>query len=315
MAGKPLLRVHAPAKINLSLRVLGVAADGDHELRTVFQSIDLHDTLTFRERTGPFSLSSDDVTCPTDDTNLAWRAADTIARAAGSAGPPRDIEIHIAKRIPMAAGLGGGSSDAAAVLRGFAALWGVRVPPERMRAMAAALGADVPFFLEGGTVLGVERGDRLFRLVDQRPAWVALLVPPFGVSTKEAYAWHDEMVRLPPSTRRGFGATGKADTSETRGVVAAVVSGFRGTDLPETGNDLQPAVALRHPEIDEIVSELTRAGAAYAAMSGSGSAVFGLFGTRAAAARAAKAAASRGRGRAVVTRFVNRVRYQTLAGL
>ena len=124
-------------------------------------------------------------------------------------------------------------------------------------------------------------------------------MPPFGVSTKEAYAWHDESVgsvRLQPNNpavHRQAGAPG---------------------NLPELGNDLQPAVARHHPEIEEMIAELNRGGAAYAAMSGSGSAVFGLFGTRAAAARAARAAATRGRGRAVVTRFVNRVRYQALAG-
>jgi 4-diphosphocytidyl-2-C-methyl-D-erythritol kinase len=275
---KALLRVRAPAKINLSLRVLGTAPGGYHELRTVFQSVALHDTLTFRERTGPFRLECDDPACPADETNLVWRAAETIARAAGGAGAPRDIVIRIAKRIPMQAGLGGGSSDAAAALRGFAALWGVQIPRERMHAIASALGADVPFFLEGGTALGLERGDVLFGLMDAPVAWVTLVLPAFGISTREAYGWWD------------------ASGSFGDGVV----------------NDLQPAVVRHHPEIGRIVAALEGRGAKPAAMSGSGSAVFGLFSTRIAAQNAARALATRSR-RAIVTRTVNRVRYQTLA--
>jgi 4-diphosphocytidyl-2-C-methyl-D-erythritol kinase len=297
MRRRTLLRVAAPAKVNLSLRVLGTYADGYHELRTVYQSIGLHDTLTFEERRGPFGMTCDDPTIPCDSSNLVWRAAEAIARAAGGAGAPRDITIHLTKRIPAKAGLGGGSSDAAAVLRGFAGLWRVRIPRERMRAIAAPLGADVPFFLEGGTALGLGTGALLFQLVDQPPAWVTVIVPPFGVSTREAYAWFDEdggPVRPTPDA---------ADR---------LASG--GARLPESGNDLQPAVARRHPEIPELTRALLRTGASYAAMSGSGSAVFGLFDARAAAARAGRRLASSGR-RAIVAPFVNYLKYQTLAGV
>lgn len=297
MAARRLLRIHAPAKINLSLRVLGTAADGYHQLRTVFQAIDLHDTLIFEERPGPFSLACDDPACPADEANLVWRAAETIARAAGGAGPPRDILIRIAKRIPTQAGLGGGSSDAAAALRGFAALWRVRIPRDKMRAMAATLGADVPFFLEGGTALGLERGDLLFPLVDRPAEWVTLVIPSFGVSTKEAYAWFDEDAPANPAPRV---ATRVADPR------APLV-------LPETVNDLQAPVVRHHPELQRIIARLVRAGASHAAMSGSGSAIFGLFATRASAARAANGLGAR-RTRGLVTQFVNRLKYQALAG-
>src|SRR5688572_2509598 len=116
MAGK-LFKVRAPGKINLSLHVVGVRADGYHELRTIFQSIALHDTLTIRGRNGPFALQCDDPACPADRTNLVWRAAECAWAAAGRRGVLRDVEIHLAKRIPLQAGLGGGSSDAAATLR------------------------------------------------------------------------------------------------------------------------------------------------------------------------------------------------------
>ncbi|MCC7418570.1 MAG: 4-(cytidine 5'-diphospho)-2-C-methyl-D-erythritol kinase [Acidobacteria bacterium] len=285
--------MRAPAKINLSLRVLGVSNDGYHDLRTVFQSIDLHDTLTFEQSPGPFRLICSDRSCPEGETNLVWRAADAIARAAGGAGPPRDIAIRLEKRIPMQAGLGGGSSDAAAVLRGFAALWGVQIPRERVQAIAARLGADVPYFLEGGAALGLGRGDLLFALADPPPAWVALVLHPFGVGTKEAYAWFD--------ARRGP-ARQPPPLAARAGIV-----------VPEAGNDLQAAVAARHPQIEQTTADLVRAGALYASMSGSGSAVFGLFATRVAAARAARRCALGGRRRALVVRCLNRAQYQALA--
>jgi 4-diphosphocytidyl-2-C-methyl-D-erythritol kinase len=291
-----LLRVRAPAKINRSLRIVGTAADGYHDLRTVFQSLALHDTLTFRERSGPFGLECDDSACPTDERNLVWRAAEAIARAAGGAGAPRDIVIRLAKRIPMQSGLGGGSSDAAATLRGFASLWGVDVPRDRLHALAASLGADVPFFLEGGTALGLDRGDLLFALIDAPAAWVTLVLPAFGVSTKDAYGWWDS------HASRGSQGSWGSQGSGSRGSQAGV----------DEVNDLQAAVVSRHPEIGRIVSGLLRQGARHAAMSGSGSAVFGLFSTRRAAEDAARALAGRTR-RTMVTRTANRVNYQRLA--
>ena len=276
------MRVRAFAKINLSLRVLGIRADGYHELRTIFQTIALYDTLTIRARRGPFVLRCDDPSCPADQSNLVWRAADAVWAAARRRGPLRDLEISLVKRIPMQAGLGGGSSDAAATLRALATLW--RVREAAVTPLALALGADVPYFLEGGTVLGLDRGDLLYPLADYPPAWVALVLSDFGVSTIEAYRWWDEQGGVPRGSADG-------------GV-----------------NDLQPPVAARHPEIAQIVARLERAGAFHAAMSGSGSAVFGLFASRAAAERAARALGGRTR-RAVITRTLNRATYQRLAGI
>ena len=119
------MRVRAFAKINRSLRVLGTRPDGYHELRTIFQSIALHDTLTIRAIRGPFRLTCDDPACPVDDTNLIARAAARMWRAAGRRGAPRDVAIDLRKRIPMQAGLGGGSSDGAAALRALARRWRV----------------------------------------------------------------------------------------------------------------------------------------------------------------------------------------------
>jgi 4-diphosphocytidyl-2-C-methyl-D-erythritol kinase len=183
------VRVRAFAKINRSLRVLGTRADGYHELRTIFQSIALHDTLTVRATRAPFTLTCDDPACPVDGTNLIARAAAAMWQAAGRRGEPRGVAIDLTKRIPMQAGLGGGSSDAAAALRALAKRW--RVADVEVRDAAAALGADVPYFLEGGAVLGLRRGDLLFPLIDPPPAWVVLVLPDFGVSTGDAFAWFD----------------------------------------------------------------------------------------------------------------------------
>jgi 4-diphosphocytidyl-2-C-methyl-D-erythritol kinase len=290
------MRVRAFAKINRSLRVVAVRADGYHELRTIFQSIALHDTLTFRQTRGPFELTCDDAACPTDETNLIRRAAATMWRASGRDGPPRGVAIDLRKRIPMQAGLGGGSSDAAAALRVLAKRW--RVADAKVRAAAASLGADVPYFLEGGTMLGLDRGDLLFPLHEPASAWVVLVLQDFGVSTKDAFGWFDSAsgTRTPARGRRSSRAPRAFE-----GIAAEMV------------NDLEAPVVERHPEIARIISALQRAGATQAAMSGSGSAVFGLFSVRSAAITAMKrlAAAS---SRTILTRTLNRQTYERLAG-
>jgi 4-diphosphocytidyl-2-C-methyl-D-erythritol kinase len=184
------IQVRAPAKLNLSLELVGVRGDGYHELRTIFQSIALHDTLTIRRHRGPFALQCEDPVCPADRTNLVWRAAECAWRAAARRGAMRDVEIHLAKRIPVQSGLGGGSSDAAATLRALGIVW--RLNEGTLRELARSLGADVSYFLEGGTVLGLDRGDCLYPLADRPSAWVTLVIPSFGVSTKDAYTWWDE---------------------------------------------------------------------------------------------------------------------------
>jgi 4-diphosphocytidyl-2-C-methyl-D-erythritol kinase len=273
------MRVRAFAKINRSLRVLGTRADGYHELRTIFQSIALHDTLTIRAVRGPFRLTCDDPACPVDGTNLIARAAAAMWAASGRRGAPGGVAIDLKKRIPMQAGLGGGSSDAAAALRALGKRW--RVAGPKIREAAVALGADVPYFLEGGAVLGLDRGDLLFALAEPAPAWVVLVLPDFGVSTKDAFGWFDRSLER--------------------------------AALPEMVNDLEGPVVARHPEIGRIISALRRQGASQASMSGSGSAVFGLFSGRPAATRAAARLSSPVR-RVLVTRTLNRQRYQTLAG-
>ena len=276
------VRVKAFAKLNLSLRIVGVRPDGYHELRTVFQSIALHDTLSFRPvknvkgGAGEVRIECDDPTCPADRTNLVWRAAEKLWAATRRREPMPCIAVRIAKRIPMQAGLGGGSSDAAAAIRALSAIWRVRLSGDRLLQLAAELGADVPFFLHGGTVLGIERGDVLIPQHDVPPAWVVVVVPGFGVDTADAYKWFDH--------RRGGG--------------------------PALANDLEQPVAAHYPEIARLVQDL-RDDATQAGMSGSGSAVYGLFARRVAADQAARRLDGAGR-RVFLTRTLDRADYAKL---
>jgi 4-diphosphocytidyl-2-C-methyl-D-erythritol kinase len=262
-AALPAIRVRAHAKINLNLRVLARREDGYHDLRTVFQALALHDSLTFVARPGPFDLQSSDVHLPADSTNLVWRAAELLWRHLRRDGPPRDVAVRLDKRIPMKAGLGGGSADAAAALLGFARLWDPQLAPADLAALGRQLGADVPFFFTGGAALGLGRGDEIYPLVDLPRLGVLLVVPRFDVSTADAYRWLDE--------ERAEGRVGQVGH---RSMIPACTWPFPACEI---ANDFEPVVAARHPEIAEIVRALEASGAAAASMTGSGSAVFGLF--------------------------------------
>jgi len=258
--------VRAHAKINLDLRVLGPRADGYHELRTVFQSIALHDVIECVAREGPLTIECAAAGVPLDGSNLVWRAAEALWRALRRPTPVRDVVIRLEKHIPLQAGLGGGSTDAAATLMALAALWKVPVRPAQLTDVAATLGADVPFFLSGGTALGLGRGDEVYPLADLARHWIVLLVPGFGVSTADAYNWYDSERDL----SRGAGAREPQH-----------VPGPWPSRAAQMINDLEAPIARHHPEIDQMRTALRRAGALAAAMSGSGSAVFGLFQKRA----------------------------------
>jgi 4-diphosphocytidyl-2-C-methyl-D-erythritol kinase len=285
------VRIRSYAKINLTLRVLGRRPDGYHDLRTVFQTVALHDTLTLAPRRGPFVLTCATPSVPLDDSNLIAKAAAALWRAIGRAGAPHGVAIALTKRIPLQAGLGGGSSNAAATLRALASIWRARLSDADLLAIAASLGADVPFFLRGGTALGVDRGDRTYRLPDFPPASVAIVLPDFGVSTADAYRWFAE-TRGATDAGGDLIEAGKAHrmTRPARRLRATAATLPAGWPYPaeETTNDLERPVINRYPEIGAIKRRLLREGAVYAAMSGSGSAVFGLFSSQAAADRATR---------------------------
>ena len=283
----------AHAKINLDLRVLGMRPDGFHELRTVFQAISLHDTVTCIPRPGPFALECETAGVPLDSTNLVWRAAAALWRSLRRDGPLRDMAVRLDKRIPLQAGLGGGSADAAATLIGLARSWRVPVRPSQLTDVAAVLGADVPFFLAGGTALGLGRGDEIYPLADLPRHWVVLLIPGFGVSTADAYGWYDnerDMARTQPAREPQH------------------VPGPWPSRAAQMINDLEAPIARHHPEIDQMKAALRRAGALAAAMTGSGSTVFGLFQKRLEAVRAVEGLSGSG-WRVLLTESLGRGEY------
>ena len=269
MASK--VRLLAYAKINLRLDILGRRPDGYHELRTIFQTISLHDTLEL-ERTSQrgIVLSTDHPTLPTGRDNLVRRALDALGRELRLRG---GLRARLSKRIPVARGLGGGSSDAAAALIGLLRLTGRKLPLARLIEIAAGLGADVPFFLFGGRALGVGRGDEIYPLPDE-PKRTVVVVSPSGiaVNTRDAYRWVS--LRL------------------TKRVAASKLCSFCAlcwSPLGGVSNDFEAAVFSRHPRLGTIRRALLQRGAAEASLAGSGSAVFGIYRNPAQARRAAQA--------------------------
>jgi 4-diphosphocytidyl-2-C-methyl-D-erythritol kinase len=232
---------------------------------------------------------------PLDQGNLVWQAASALWKALGRSGVPCDAVVTIDKKIPMQAGLGGGSADAAAALLSLARLWG-GAPLTLLREVGSSIGADVSFFLSGGTALGLGLGEEIYPLVDLPPHWIVIVHPPFGVSTAEAYAWYDD-----------DRSAGLKETRELQ--VLPVPWPSRAAQMI---NDLEPPVVRRHPEITGLKIALREAGAVASAMSGSGSAVFGLFRSRAAAAKAVKPLA-KGGNRALLTRTITRAEYERRA--
>ena len=257
----------AHAKVNLDLRVLGTRADGFHELRTVFQTIDLHDTLTcVAARRVRAALPHVRRTAGRLQPGVA-RGGIALegARAGGGASRHRR---RARENDPNGGGAWRRQRRCCRGPRRAGRLWG-GVPVTLLREVASGIGADVAFFLSGGTALGLGRGEEIYPLVDLPPHWVVVVRPPFGVSTAEAYAWYDE-----------DRTAGLKEPRELQ--ILPVPWPSRAAQMV---NDLEPPVVRRHPEISALKAALKEAGALAAAMSGSGSAVFGLFRSRSAAAR------------------------------
>ena len=271
----------APAKINLGLRVLNRGSDGYHELRTIFQTISLADQLRVTYDPGgdeEVALDCDNASLSTRN-NLAVRAAESLLRAGGW---PGNVAIELKKLIPAGAGLGGGSSDAAAVLLALRRLLKPRPHPEMLAEVAAELGSDVPFFLQGGTALGLGRGEDVYPLPDQPRRWLVLVAPEVFVSTPEAYrALWKSRARLTAPQRQhiinGFRAS----------IAASEESGsLDPAKLPV--NDFESVIFQQFPLLRKWKKRLIEAGASVAMMSGSGSAVFGVFSSRRRARAACK---------------------------
>jgi 4-diphosphocytidyl-2-C-methyl-D-erythritol kinase len=289
------------AKINLDLRVLHKRADGYHELRTVFQTISLADRIEIEytpARRTEITLEAD-IDIP---GNLVVRAARAVCDTARTTGL---IHFHLHKQIPMGAGLGGGSSNAAAVLLALPALAGKTLDPVVLSQIGAELGSDVPFFLHGGTALGIGRGTELYPLPDAPAMRGVVVCPAVHVSTPEAYR----------GLRRALTTeAGDFDTGTFQLFVWCLGEKCRTTDwrsLPV--NDFETSVFRQHPRLLEIKKRLARSGASPAMMSGSGAALFGLFESREAAARAAQAFTSNRpnpENRIFQVRLIDRRRYR-----
>ncbi|MFM8524075.1 MAG: 4-(cytidine 5'-diphospho)-2-C-methyl-D-erythritol kinase [Cyanobacteriota bacterium] len=280
------LIVHAPAKINLHLEVLGLRPDGFHELAMVMQSIDLADTLELRPTAdAAIRLVCDQTELPTDGNNLIVRAGELLRSRSGL--PELGARIQLHKRIPIGAGLAGGSSDAAATLIGLNRLWGLNLPMPALLDMAAELGSDVPFCLNGGTQLCFGRGDVLEAVT--APAALALGVlliknPTVSVSTPWAYGRCRE--RCSERDLQGEAAFAERRRELRQGTLLDALQ--RGEALPPIRNDLQTVVAPEVKSVRQGLALLEQApGVLAVAMSGSGPSLFAVFPSAAAAAEAA----------------------------
>ena len=251
------IELSATAKVNLALEILGRRADGYHEIVTVVQAVELSDRIVLEE-IDSLDLRIAHREVPRDASNLALRAALALREAAGVENGAR---ISLDKRIPVAAGLGGGSADAAAVLLGLNRLWRLRWPLARLTEVGATLGMDVPFFLRGGTAFATGRGEKVERVPGMALALV-LVNPRFASSTAEAYG------RLT--------AAMYSDGARARAVVAALGSRRAERVAQNLYNGLEATVAPAHPEIEQMKAALLAAGALGALMSGSGPTVFGI---------------------------------------
>jgi 4-diphosphocytidyl-2-C-methyl-D-erythritol kinase len=270
----PEVRVPAFAKINLRLEILGRRSDGFHELRTIFQTFSLKDELRFQATRKPgieLRVSGNDWLCGEPiENNLVYRAVDAARRELGITS---GVGIELRKTIPAGRGLGGGSSDAAAALVGYLRLVKKRLSREQLFSIGARLGADVPFFFEGGRALGIGKGDEIYPLPDI-PKRHLLVVSPnsIRVPTPDAYRW----LNAPQLTN-------SAGNPKLYGFCALAWSLQGGPLL----NDFEEAVFQQHPRLAEIKRELLQNGASEALLAGSGSAVFGVFPSPAKARRAA----------------------------
>jgi 4-diphosphocytidyl-2-C-methyl-D-erythritol kinase len=270
------VRIPAFAKINLRLDILGKRPDGYHELRTIFQTVSLHDKLRLRVSQqkgislfvhGNAVLSKEPI-----QKNLVYRAVEALRRELKIRS---GVEIELKKTIPAGRGLGGGSSDAAAALLGYLRLTKRKVPQARLLEIASSLGADVPFFLLGGRALGVSRGDETYPLPDVPKLSVLIVSPPdIHVPTPDAYKW----LKARPLTLTKSAADPKLWE------FCALCWSAQGSGL---FNDFERPVFRRHPRLAQIKRALLQRGAAEASLAGSGSAVFGVFPSPVQARRAA----------------------------
>ncbi len=252
----------AYAKLNLTLDVLGKREDGYHDLQSVMQTISIRDDIEIDVGTGkPWRLLCSDETLPTDERNLAWKAADVFCRTMNR--DPDGLEIRIVKRIPSGAGMGGGSADAAAVLRALNRHYGEPLSVLALAELGAQVGSDVPFCVLGGTAMVEGRGERLRKLPDMPDCIFVVCKPDFSVSTPELYEKIDR-VAIP-------------QRPDNRAMETALLAGDLGAVAENLCNVFDPVVTSEHLELNYIKSICHSYGALNQQMTGSGSAVFAIL--------------------------------------
>ncbi len=326
-------QVRSHAKVNLGLGIGAPRPDGFHALATVYQTLEVHDVVTVSARTAAetaIRVTSNDARVPTDARNTAWKMVEMALREFHLNA---DVEIHIEKRLPIQGGLGAGSANAVAALIGLEVELDIHAPAflTQRLSLAAQVGSDVPLFLIGGTILGLDRGQEVYPLPDLEPLWCVVATPAVGVSTPQAFRDWDALCTAE-------GLTPEASTGKLNRLSRAYASAFAGVQagssgVPTTGgdlagpqesalvrtgitswieNDFERVVFRQHPSLAEIKRLLAAPGtpeaALYASLSGSGSALFGLYLAR----RDAEAAADRVRQAGVevfLTRTLPRERY------
>ena len=280
------MRIKSFAKINLGLEIVGRRPDGYHDIRTLFQWLDLHDVLSFHEIDGPaVELAGDDAEVPWDETNLIVRAARLLQAQAHSS---RGAAIRVEKHIPAGRGLAGGSGNAAMALYGLNLLWNLGLDRAELAGLGRTLGADVPFFFIGGLCLGEGIGDRLTPLAELGPRPCVLVFPPFPISTARIYA------HLDPAALTSDPKAGRINRFFETGEIASLENSLEGT------------IFRFYPQLQEIKRFFKDQGAELSLVTGSGSAVYGLFRDRAAAEHCLVAAS--GRMNAVLAETIGRER-------
>ena len=293
------ITIPAFAKINWSLRVLGRRDDGYHEIDTVLQTVSLHDTITFEETSDDvIRLWCDDRSIPADENNLVWRAAAALRERYSVR---RGARIRLEKRIPAEAGLGGGSSDAAATLLALAILWEIEMAADDLAKIAEGVGSDVPFFLYGGTARATGRGSIVEPLEDSPQKHLIVIKPNASISTAKAYSTLNRAA-LTSSDSKPILFRSQASNSSAS------------IDLNVLHNDFEPTVFQLEPEIERAKVALLKSGARAAMLSGSGSAVFGIFENQDAQERAIQAIELETGWRAFPCQTVGRNRYRSAMG-
>jgi len=304
--------VRSFAKINLGLYIGRLRADGFHDLRTVYQTIALHDVIGVEIRPGAgIQILCTDARVPCDESNTCHRVAERVLEKLDAGGK---VVIEIEKRLPVQGGVGAASSNAVATMLALERALKKRLTQADRLRIAADVGSDLPLFVIGGTSLGVGRGEEVYPVPDLPPIPMVVVLPEIRVSTPKAFADWDELTTSHTSDR--LNEVGRALSAWLFSPLAGAPAkgGSRAgkllLDLVRTGieNDFEEVVFPQHPELRDIKSELGRAGAAYASLSGSGSTLYGLFRTQEAAARAVSRLRRRGL-RAEATTTLGRAQY------